>query len=279
MLGAGETFAFTPAFAGESSATRKQRQEDKQTVLPVTIRLVDGAVEQAAVEPESGSSGGLMIHGVEAGMLLLIGAVEAWSQQAMSVEFRLNDGTGRMKARYYQTDKQVSGTEKLGAGQYVSVFGNVRTAPELHFAVAGIRAVQSADEIAYHMIEVAHAAIKLQNGPSQPKSPKTFKPRVASLPATSTVLAVAELQTPSKTDEPQQQVPAAKVALECGALRRAVLNFLRAEGEGRPEGVEFSTFCAHFRPAAEAELQEVLNLLVDAGDVFTTIDDTHYSCV
>merc|ERR1719336_2755791 len=135
-----------------------------------------------------------MIHGVEAGMLLMIGVVEAWSRQAMSVEFQLNDGTGRLKARHYLTDGQPRDSEELSAGQYVSVFGNVRTAPELHFAVAGIRAVQSADEIAYHMIEVAHAAIKLQKSPSQPKSPKTLEPRVASLPATWTVPAVAELQ-------------------------------------------------------------------------------------
>jgi len=274
MFGAGETFAFTQAVAGESGATKKQRQEEKLIFLPVTIRLVEDAVQQAATEPESGSSGGLMIHGVEAGMLFLIGVVEAWSRQAMSVEFLLNDGTGRLKAKYYQTDRQASGTEKLGVGQYVSVFGNVRTAPELHFAVTGISAVQSADEIAYHMIEVAHTSTKLQNGPSQPKSPK-----MATLPSTSTVPAVAELQTPAKIAKPQQQVPGAKVALEGGALRSAVLSFLRAEGEGRPEGVEFGSICAHFCPAAEAELQQVLELLVDAGDVFTTIDDTHYSCV
>jgi len=275
MFGVSETFAFTQSYAGEATAAKKQRQEEKQTVLPVTIRLVEDAI----AEPDLGSSGCLMIHGVEAGMLLLIGAIEAWSRQAMSVEFRLNDGTGRLKARYYQTDRQVSGSEKLGAGQYVSVFGNVRTAPELHFAVAGIRAVQSADEIAYHMIEVAHAAIKLQNSPSQPKS------GVASLPATLTVPAVAELQTvaelqrPAKIAEPQQQVPGAKVATEVGALRIAVLSFLRAEGDGRPEGVEFSTLCAQFSSAAKVEVHQVLELLVDAGEVFTTIDDTHYSCV
>ena len=67
--------------------------------------------------------------------------------------------------------------------------------------------------------------------------------------------------------------------MEIGALCCAALSFLRAEGEGRPEGVEFSALCAQFSSAPEAELQQVLEFLVDAGDVFTTIDDTHYSCV
>jgi len=279
MLGAGQSFAFTQSFSGESGAVTKPRTEEKQTVLPVTIRVVEGAVERAAAEPESGNGGGIMIHGVEAGMLLLIGVVEAWSRQAMSVEFRLNDGTGRLKARHYLTDRQLCDRGELGAGQYVSVFGIVRTAPELHFAVAGFRAVQSADEVAYHMIEVAHAAIKLQNVPSRPTSPRTPEHKRASLQATSTVPAAAELQTPAKIAEPRQQVPGAKTALEGCSLRSAALSFLKAEGEGRPEGVEFSALCAHFRPASEAELQQALDLLVDAGDVFTTIDDMHYSCV
>jgi hypothetical protein len=279
MLGAGNSFAFTQSVPGQSGAARNPRQEEKQTVLPVTVRLVEDAVKRTAAEPESCSGGGLMIHGVEAGMLLIVGVAEAWSRQPMSIEFRLNDGTGRIKARHYLTDRQLGDMEKLGAGQYVSVFGNVRTAPELHFAVAGIRVVQSAAEVAYHTIEVAHAMIKVQNGPSQPKSPKMPESRVALLPMTSTVPAAAEFQTLAKVAEPQQQVSGTKVALQGDALRSAVLSFLKAEGEGRPEGVEFCALGAHFGGAAEAELQQVLELLVDAGDVFTTVDDMHYSCV
>jgi len=276
MLGAGQSFAFTQSVPGDSGVARKPRQEEKQTVLPVTVRLVEDAVERAAAEPESCSGGGLMIHGVEAGMLLAVGVAEAWSQQPTSVEFRLNDGTGRIKARHYLTDRQLGDMEKLGAGQYVSVFGHVRTAPELHLAVAGIRAVRSADEVAYHMIEVAHAMTKAQSGPAQHTSPKTPEPRLASLP---TAPAAAEFQTPAKVAELQQQVSGTDVTLQGGALRSAVLSFLKVEGEARPEGVEFCALRAHLGGAAEAELQQTLELLVDAGDVFTTIDDMHYSCV
>merc|ERR1711956_73606 len=77
--------------------------------------------------------------------------------------------------------------EGLAAGQYVSLFGNVRTAPEFHFAVAGIRPVRTADEVSYHMIEVAHTAMRLQDGSAsavqnaQPRSPKTPEPKKTGL--------------------------------------------------------------------------------------------------
>jgi len=266
MLGTSQSFAFTPAIPADPMA-KKPRQEEKQTVLPVSIRLLETAAARAAAS----ESGSISIHGSEPGMLLLVAVVEAWMQQSMSVEFRINDGTGRLKARYYITDRQLKDVEGLGAGQYVSLFGNVRTAPEFHFAVAGIRPVRTADEVSYHMIEVVHTAMKLQRCTStaQPKSPKTPEPKQleslsnGAIPASSTL----ELQTPVKT------------VLEGAALRTAVLDYLKTEGDGKPEGLEFDAVCTRFQPAASASVREALDHLVDAGDVFTTIDDMHYSCV
>merc|ERR1719356_2124454 len=79
----------------------------------------------------------------------------------------LNDSTGRLKARYFVSDPQVGELESITAGAYVSVFGSVRTAPAVHLAINGLRLVHSADEVSYHMIEVAHAMLLLQR-PSKP---------------------------------------------------------------------------------------------------------------
>merc|ERR1719150_2780867 len=205
MLGNSQSFALTPAIPVDPVAG-KPRQEEKQTVLPVSIRLLETAAARAAAS----ESGSLCIHGFEPGMLLLVGVVEAWVQQSMSVEFRINDGTGRLKARYYITDRQLKDVEGLGAGQYVSLFGNVRTAPEFHFAVAGMRPVRTADEVSYHMVEVAHSAVRLQDGSAsavpnaQPRSPKTPEPKkLDSLSAPDRnpagVSGAADLETPVKT--------------------------------------------------------------------------------
>jgi len=247
--------------------SKKQRQEEKHTLLPVSVSILETAIARTS----EAESGGILIHGTEPGMLLLVGAVEAWSRQAMSIEFRINDATGRMKARYYVTDKQSNEVEQIAAGQYVSIFGSVRTAPELHFAVAGMRPVRSVDEISYHMIEVAHSSFKLQKGGMDPVTPELKKP-VSSLHFDGTVVP----QVARATTEPASP---AKICLEGAALRSAVVGFLKSEGDGGPEGVEFGTLCSHFQPVLPNDLAKALENLVDAGDVFTTIDDEHYSCV
>merc|ERR1712151_562559 len=82
----------------------------------------------------------------------------------------LNDGTGRIKARYFVMDQNSDELDRIVAGSYVSAFGEVRAAPVQHLALKGMRPVESADEVSYHMIEVAHAALQLQKrSTGQPK--------------------------------------------------------------------------------------------------------------
>merc|ERR1712166_92807 len=110
-----------------------------------------------------GDGGELRIHGEEPSMLVLVGQVESLVKQAASMEFTLNDSTGRIKARHFFPNSEPRPElERLESGSYVSVVASVRTAPTLHLGVQFITIVQSADEISYHMIESAHAALKLQ---------------------------------------------------------------------------------------------------------------------
>merc|ERR1719382_1368332 len=112
---------------------------------------------------------------MEHGMLVLVGAVEAVVKQSASFEFSLNDATGRIKARHFLTDLPTKEIGKIEPGQYISIYGNVRTAPVVHFAAMGVRLVRSADEVSYHMIESAHAALKLQKGRPEPFTPSPKK--------------------------------------------------------------------------------------------------------
>merc|ERR1712110_1067990 len=103
-----------------------------------------------------------------------VGAVENMAQQAACTEFHLNDGTGRIRAKYF-----ASGSENvfsgLAPGQYVSLAAQLRTTPEPHLSVTAARAVRTADEISYHMIECAHSMLKLQRGNVEPVTPEKKK--------------------------------------------------------------------------------------------------------
>lgn len=256
------------AAATQEAGARKPRQEEKQTCLPVTVRMVEAAVGN---RDESGEEG-LRFHGTEHGVLILVGLVEGWVRQSASAEFTVNDGTGRLKARYYSSGD----LQDVGPGRYVSMFGQVRTAPVVHFAVAGMAAVESADEVSFHMIEVAHAALKLGTSIADFTTPPPKKP----------VLRSAALAEPAT---PNLEIPSAAATLETSPpktlslsgkpLRAAILGFLQAEGESRPEGVDLAAVCAHVGGTPASEVTAILEGLVGEGDVFTTIDDEHFQCV
>jgi len=268
--------------AGPTGATqdaaKKVRQEEKQTCLPVTIRTVERAIAQTA-----DFGGELRFFGAEIGqgMLILVGIIDSMKQHSANVEFSLNDSTGRIKARYYKTASQSNELDELAPGMYVSVFGAVRTAPETHFAVAGMRLVKSADEVSYHMVEVAYAALKLKGShePTTPAPKKNASSALAEPSSASTGL------SPVKVDKVTSSVSeAAAIALPTSplsgkALRTAVLAFLQKEGDGRPEGVAFAAICNHANPTPTDEVRAALERLVTDGDVFTTIDEGHFQCI
>nr|QDO16213.1 replication protein A 32 kDa subunit [Lingulodinium polyedra] len=276
--GASLTMGFAPggqAGAGPEAALKRARQEDRQTCLPVTVRAVERALERRA---EAGEEA-LSFHGTEPGMLILVGTVEAMARQAASIEFSLNDATGRIKARYYLSDRQGRELEDLAPGRHVSVFGGVRTAPEVHLAVTGLRLVQSADEVSFHLIEAAHAALRLQRRHLEPKTPS--KPPASARTADAAAMDVSppKLERPPAEVAPAAVPAAPKAALSGDGLRKAIFAFLQKEGDGRPEGVSFAALCGHADPAPADEVSAALELLVNDGEIYTTIDDGHFQVV
>nr|QDO16212.1 replication protein A 32 kDa subunit [Lingulodinium polyedra] len=275
-------FAPSTQVGAGPEAAKRPRQEDKQTCLPVTVRMVEQALEQRA---DSGSEA-LRFHDTEPGMLIFVGMVEAMTRQPASIEFSLNDATGRIKARYYVSDRQPKDLDELAPGRHVSVFGGIRTAPEVHLAVTGMRLVQSADEVSFHLIEAAHAALRLRRGHLEPETPSK-QPATARTAATMAGSAPMDL-SPQKSERPQElAAPVApatepakpRAALSGEGLRKAVFAFLQREGDGRPEGVSLAAICNHADPAPADEVSAALELLVNDGEVYTTIDDGHFQCV
>merc|ERR1719191_2250580 len=116
---------------------------------------------------------------MEPSILILVGAVEDLSQQAASSEFVLNDGTGRIRAKYFASGSE-NAFSGIDSGRYVSLAAQLRTVPEPHLSVTAARPVRTADEISYHMIECAHSMLKLQRGNVEPTTPEKKKVPVSS---------------------------------------------------------------------------------------------------
>jgi hypothetical protein len=275
MFGSSQTFAFADSQA--TPAPKRAREGDNQTCIPVTVRILQDAVARHADSQQ------VLIHGVEASIVHLVGVVEALVSQSAMIEFQVNDATGRMKVRYYTTGGIAP--EGLVAGGYVSIVGNLRTAPMGHVSAMSLTAMKSGDDVSYHMIEVAHAALRLRN----PKPAASFH---ISATADSTMTPVKQMGlglgasntlSPTKADAPAP-FPSA-VAMQTPVkvdLRSAVTDVLRqVQDTAGEEGTSISDLIARL-PAAEATTQkvtEILAVLVEEGDVFTTIDDNHFQII
>merc|ERR1719253_1605772 len=229
MFGASQGFGYGDATAPAQAAPQRARQEEKQTCVPVTVRILQDAVSKHADSQE------VLIHGSEASIVHLVGVVESLVEQSTMLQFQLNDASGRMKVRHYSsTGASVGG---VAQGRYVSIVGNLRTSPAPHVSAMSLRPVASADEVSYHMIDVAHAALRLRN-----------PTKTASM---GTVAAMGEPITPAKqgvfglglsgsgsTMSPEKQEPPMPVQPPAGAaaaaqaapkadLRGSVLDVLR----------------------------------------------------
>merc|ERR1712107_232321 len=248
------------------------------SVLPVTCSAISKAIEKSG-----GDDSEIRFFGTEPGMLLLVGQVERIAQTSASLEFTLNDSTGRFQARHY-----VQGSEAVAieAGQYVTLAGQVRTAPAVHISVTAMRPIESADEISYHMIEAAHAAMKLQRGnilePSTPM-PKRQPAELSSQVPPPKDSAYNSVPAPLAAVATPMQIPSAAVhtkpQLEGPELRKAIASFVQKCGEGSEEGVALATISSQFLPVSGDKVRNAIEELVNDGELFTTIDDDHFQAL
>ena len=248
---------------GESS---KQRMGGDSSCLAVTVRCIEKSIAECA-----SASSELRIYGQEFGTLILVGFVENVREQPGSVEFVLHDASGCLAARYFVMDDSARTVAAgIKSGTYVHVFGNVRTAPMKHFAVQGIRPVVSADEVSYHMIQVAYTYLCFCNGQCE-----------AVMPAPSTPSAHANLALPSTAVFSPPKSAAAEADMHAPpagqALKTAVAVFLENSSAGRGEaGVPVSDICKNLSFNTEEQVRDMLGQLLEEGVVYTTVDEEHY---
>lgn len=259
----------------QAGGARPPRQEEKMTCLPVTIRAMENSVAERAQR----GMDEIKFYDHEPSILIVVAAVETISKQATCLEMTLNDGTGRMKARYFFNDSGLTGDD-ITVGKYISAFGMIRAAPTTHFAISNFKLVESADEVSYHTIETAHAYLKLKSmGDASATKPVASTPSAApvptpmdtsgSAPQVSQPAAAAPAETPAALSAP---------VLQGKALESEVLRVLRGDGVG-DEGLTTSVIVDRIGKTTLADVKSMLNQLVDEGECYNTIDEQSFAAV
>jgi len=291
----GATQGLTQGIAATQTDVKKSRPDEKQQVLPVTIRSVEHALLNNKVADNDSLSfyADAGSQGCEPAQIVVVGQIEKLSKQATSVEFIVNDGTGRMKARYFfsDTDSTEDPAKSIEEGMYVSGVGAVRTMPQAHLGLIVLRQVSSADEVSYHMIECAHAAMRILRGPQQNTGYAPTQPQVVQQPAQSQTFASPVKQPAPRTPTVAATAPSDPAKLQtvssvCNAatLQASVLDVVKSQGDAAGDmGVSISQVLVVLKGngnmAGEQEVRKALEQLVDSADLFVTIDDDHFQAL
>jgi len=132
-----------------------------QTLTPVTIRMLLEAAARRNSSP-GGPDGTVSVSGRELQMLTVVACVEAVIPMEMSIKLLLDDGSGKMSCHMYTDSDSASGSLEFQAGDYIRVFGHLRQWEQQdQMSAHRIVKVESANEIAYHTIEVAHVHLNV----------------------------------------------------------------------------------------------------------------------
>lgn len=254
----------------------RARTDEAQACIPVTVRLLDTAIAKVAGDAE------LTIHGTQPAFVVLVGAVEALTRQATGLEFSLNDATGRIRVRYFSSDQ--AALAGVAAGAYVTVVGTAKASPAPHVSAQWVTPCASADQISYHAIEVAHAALRIQKGVREPEMAPSL---TSGMVPTVTCMSESRVRTDDRATPPAptpqsvatparaaSTAPEATPQAQGVALQDAVLQVLAADD--RQEGVPISELMTKLPGVTqESALRSVVDTLIETGDAFYTIDEHH----
>lgn len=259
--------------ATQGSPQKGQLGGESHTLVPVTIHMM----EQAAASQAPG--GDLRVDGRMANMMLVVGAVEDLNRQQASMEFSLNDSTGRMKARFFfPADLKLDSVQN---GTYVSAVGQLKTQPSVHFSLVSLHPVQSPDQISYHMVEVAHASLRNKGKLASTTKATAFSSPQKDAPAT---VPRPLVSTTGPSPQPMMTavskptpVPMAPAASDSAPLREQIATFLRTFQNA--DGAALEELNTRFGTAGPQAVKAAIDELLDEGEAYTTIDENHFAVV
>lgn len=143
-----------------------------------------------------------------------------------------------------------------------------------------LQAVTAADDVSYHMIEVAHAALRLRNPTKAAPTGFTAETPAKGLGSTlsSNTLSPAKVEAPVSFGA----APLSMHTPPKADLRSSVVHVMNAVKESAgDEGITISALIGRLagRDAPSEKVKSIVMQLVEEGEVFTTIDDDHFAMI
>eukprot|EP00571_Detonula_confervacea_P012750 CAMPEP_0172299862 /NCGR_PEP_ID=MMETSP1058-20130122/2054_1 /TAXON_ID=83371 /ORGANISM="Detonula confervacea, Strain CCMP 353" /LENGTH=172 /DNA_ID=CAMNT_0013009433 /DNA_START=16 /DNA_END=531 /DNA_ORIENTATION=+ len=142
-----------------SSDVKPKRNYDEQTLIPVTIKMINDALGDPSGGGDLSLKDGRPLH-----MVKIVAAVRSHEERSTNVFIDVEDGTGftQVKVWVNEGDECSAITQLRGqAGTdhtYIRIIGQVREFDGTRQIVANdVRPVSSGNELTYHLLEVANS--------------------------------------------------------------------------------------------------------------------------
>ncbi|CAN6325869.1 unnamed protein product [Urochloa humidicola] len=260
---------FTPSQnAAANSTTPPSKMRGVSSTMPLTVKQIADA--QQSGTGEKGAP--FVVDGVETANIRLVGMINGNLERTTDVSFTLDDGTGRLDfIRWVNDASDSSETAAVQNGVYVSVTGSIKGLQERKRATAfSIRPITDFNEVTLHFIQCVR--MHIENTELKVGSPA----RTSSSVVASVSNGISESSTPTSLKSNPAPMTSGASGSEETDLNTQVLNIFREpENIESEHGVHIDEIVKRFK-FSEKKIKDAIEFNVDAGNIYSTIDDFHY---
>jgi len=254
--------------ASQPSPGRQRRDYGEQTLVPVTIRMIQSAAKNA--EDNMALQDGRELHQVK-----IIGAVRSSEDSSTRVQYMVEDGTGLIEVQKWVDDNESPATaefrqQSMQDHVYVRVIGQVKEYDNQKSIVAySIRPVSTGNELTYHMLEVVHSAEKYKKGQSIVSTGASYMSHTTS--------GVGFNSGPTTKPMSGAMTPAVGGGGgNMGSVQNLVLDYIRNNGDQSEEGCSIHQCISSITQFNEQEIRKAVGVLAAEGEIYSTINEDTY---
>lgn len=228
---------------GDSS---KPRQNNNQTITPVTIRTIQTATQTS-------QDGPFEAFGIPLAYVSFIGKIrDIDTANSSSTVYKVEDGTDAITVRHWNEDGELQDEPPFTVGEYVKVCATVREfTGKKQLQTQSIRKIEDFNEVPYHYL----SAIKTYVDHKQPEA--------AGGNSTLFVDANGSQNNASTTD---------------GPISERLYHFIKENSKSMAAGVPTQLMAQEFGISV-SQVVDHLNPLIDEGRIFATDEESLFLCV
>ncbi|KAH8505167.1 hypothetical protein Peur_045381 [Populus x canadensis] len=241
--------------SSDSSSFSISKNREARCLFPLTVKQINNLT--------SNDESNLIIDGAEVNNVTIVGRVSHKEDKASEYSFLIDDGTGQIECT--QWVQESLDTEQMGeilVGMYVRVHGHLRGLQGRRFLnIFSIRPVTDFNEVPNHFIECIYVHF--------------YNTRIRGVTAQPPVANSTNTSLKGYQAAPPYQSSAYSSADGLNNASQMILNFLQQPSYLTTEGAHYDAIAGQLKIPTD-KLKEVLQVLVDNGLVYTTINDDYY---